>query len=277
MFNPLKINIMGTIAKIKPVGLTKLNNAEYENFMSRFRGLIPPGESERPDEISLLSANNPLGITDAQRSAFDDDLALLVDLVNQSRISDETAQMLDLDKQRDDLVVFITSSVSQMKKSPLPAQRSAAQTVYNIIKPYVGIYRSPNQQETAQIEGLLVDLAKSGIPELIKTLGLTDVIAALREANTGYASLTAQRTNNKAVISIKDKSLAVRMRMDALYDDMATMAFVQSVANPSTEATLFINRLNALIDETSALYNQRIAAAKAAKKPDESDKPDMMS
>ena len=266
---------MGTIAKIKSIGLTKLNNPEYENFMSRFRGLIPPGESDRPDIISVLSVNNPLGITDAQLSAFDTDLGLLVDLVNQSRISDETAQMLDLDKQRDDLVVYTTSSVSQMTKSPLPAQRSAAQTVYNIIKPYIGIYKSANQQETAQIEGLLTDLAKPGIPEHIKTLGLMDVITALRETNTQYASLTAQRTSNKAV-SIKENSAAVRLRMDVLYDDMTTMAFVQSVANPSEDGTLFVNNLNALIDETSALYNQRIAAAKVAKKPGGSDRPDIL-
>lgn len=262
---------MGTITKIKSAGLTKLNNPEYENFMSRFRGLIPPGESDRPDSISVLSVNNPLGITDTQLSAFDTDLALLVDLVNQSRISDETAQMLDVDKQRDDLVVYVTSSATQMKSSPLPAQRSAAQTVYNIIKPYIGIYKSANQQETAQIEGLLADLAKPGIPELIKTLGLTDVITALREANTEYATLTAQRTNNKAV-SIKENSTAVRLRMDALYDDMTTMAFVQSVANPTEETASFVNNLNALIDETSALYNQRIAAMK--KKPGGNDRPD---
>ena len=264
---------MGAIIKIKPIGLTKFNNPEYENFMSRFRGHIPSGETDKPDSISLLSVNNPLGITDAQLSAFDTDLALLVDLVNQSRISDETAQMLDVDKQRDDLVVYTTSSISQMTKSPLPAQRSAAQTVYNIIKPYIGIYKSANQQETAQIEGLLTDLAKPGIPEHIKTLGLTDVIAALREANTQYASLTAQRTNNKAA-AIKENSAVVRLRLDSLYDDMTTMAFVQSVANPTAETAAFVNNLNALIDETLALHNQRIAIAKASKKPGESDKPD---
>lgn len=256
---------MGTITKIKPIGLTKMNNAEYENFMSRFRGLIPPGESYKPDVINLLSADDRLGITDEQIAAFDTDYALLVDLVNQSRISDETAQMLDVDKQRDDLVVYITSSVSQMAKSPLTAQRSAAQTVYNILKPYIGIYKSANQQETAQIEGLLADLIKPGIPELIQTLGLTDVIAALSEANTTYAELTAQRTNNKAA-TIQENSKAVRLRMNSLYDNMTTIAFVQSVASPTDETATFVKNLNALIDEISALYNQRIAIAKVAKK-----------
>lgn len=266
---------MGTINKIKPIGLTKMNNAEYANFMTRFRGLIPKGGSgdEGGDDIlSRAAGSNPLGITAEQLSAFDSDNALLVDLVNQSRISDETAQMLDVDQQRDDLVVYTTSTATQMAKSPIAAQRAAAETVRNILKPYIGIYKSANQQETAQIDGMLADLAKPGISELVQTLGLTEVIAALREVNTLYTTLTAQRTNNKAA-SIKENSAVVRLRMDALYDDMTTMAFVQSVATPTAETAAFVNNLNALINETSALYNQRIAAAKAAKKKPEGNIP----
>ena len=243
---------MGTYTKIKPAGLTKLNNAEYTNFMNAFYRLAfaaggGGGDSESPDEISL--DNNPLGITDAQKTAFEKELPLMTDLVNQSHISDETAQLLDLDKQRDDLVVYLTTSVSQMRKSPIEAQRTAAQTVYNIIKPYIGIYKSANQQETA----------------LIQTLGLKEILDSLRAANDEYAKLTAQRTGNRAA-SIKEASAVVRLRMDDLYDDMTTIAFVQSVAAPTAETARFVNELNALIDETTALYNQRVGAAKAAAK-----------
>ena len=50
---------------------------------------------------------------------------------------------------------------------------------------------------------------------------------------------------------------------------MTTIAFVQSVAAPTAETARFVNELNALIDETTALYNQRIGAAKAAAKKKE--------
>lgn len=258
---------MGTYTKIKPAGLTKLNNAEYTNFMNSFYRLVSTtggSGSGSPDEISLLT-NAPLGITDAQKAAFEKELALMTDLVNQSRISDETALLLDLDKRRDDLVVYLTTSVSQMRKSPIEAQRAAAQTVYNIIKPYIGIYKSANQQETAQIQGLLLDLDKEGVPALIQTLGLKEIQDSLRAANDEYAKLTAQRTGNRAA-SIKEASANVRPRMDDLYDDMTTIAFVQSVAAPTADTARFVNELNALIDETTALYNQRIGAAKAAAK-----------
>ena len=152
-----------------------------------------------------------------------------------------------------------------MRKRPIEAHRAAAQTVYNIIKPYIGIYKSANQQETAQIQGLLLDLDKEGVPALIQTLGLKEILDSLRAANDEYAKLTAQRTGNRAA-SIKEASAVVRLRMDDLYDDMTTIAFVQSVAAPTAETARFVNELNALIDETTALYNQRVGAAKAAAK-----------
>jgi chorismate mutase len=55
---------------------------------------------------------------------------------------------------------------------------------------------------------------------------------------------------------------------------MSTYAFAQSVVKPTQETAAFINRLNALVDETNALYNQRIAQARAvAAKKQEGDKP----
>lgn len=64
-----------------------MNNAEYTNFMNAFHRLAFGGEpdSDSPAEISL--DNNPLGITDAQKAAFEKELTLMTDLVNQSRIS----------------------------------------------------------------------------------------------------------------------------------------------------------------------------------------------
>ena len=271
---------MGTITKIKSVSLTKMNNAEYVNFMKRFRDLIKEktsGGDDRPEIESLSDVNNSLGITDRQLADFDTDLALLADLVNESRISDETALLLGLDKKRDDLVVYFTSSVSQMTKSPVEAQQAAAQLIYNRIKSYIGIYSLPNQQETQQIEGLLLDMAKEENASQITVLGLKPVLDELQETNKQYAELTSQRTNNKA-LSVKENSTAVRKRMDILYDDMITMAFVQSVAAPTAETAAFVANINALIAETSALYNQRVAVSKAGNKgkdnhPGEDDRP----
>lgn len=266
---------MGKITKVKDINIAKLNNAEYRTFMARYGSLIAGdgGDSESPDEISF-DPNDPLGIPAELRTAFDSDFKLLTDAVNQSSASEETAQMSAIDKERDDLLTFITSTVSQMMKSPLAAaQRTAAEKLYLAVKPYIGAARLANLQETAAIEGLLVDLDKDGMPEALAALTLTEVVASLKEKNQQYAALTEQRTNAQADNPV-ESAKKIRLRMDEEYDEMTTYAFAQSVVKPTATTATFINRLNTLIDETNALYNQRIAQAKAAaKKQADSESP----
>lgn len=265
---------MEKITKVKDINITKLNNAEYRTFMARYGNLLAGGggDSESPDEISF-DPNDPLGIPQELRTAFATDFALLTDAVNQSSASEETAQMSALDKERDDLLIFITSTITQMTKSPLAAQRTAAEKLYLPVKPYIGAARLANLQETAAIEGLLVDLDKAGMPEALAAINLTEVVAALKEKNKQYATLTEQRANAKADDPV-ESAKKIRLRMDEEYDEMSTYAFVQSVVKPTQETAAFINRLNALVDETNALYNQRIAQARAAAaKKQEGDKP----
>ena len=265
---------MEKITKVKDINITKLNNAEYRTFMARYGNLLAGGggDSESPDEISF-DPNDPLGIPQELRTAFATDFALLTDAVNQSSASEETAQMSALDKERDDLLIFIASTITQMTKSPLAAQRTAAEKLYLPVKPYIGAARLANLQETAAIEGLLVDLDKAGMPEALAAINLTEVVAALKEKNKQYATLTEQRANAKADDPV-ESAKKIRLRMDEEYDEMSTYAFAQSVVKPTQETAAFINRLNALVDETNALYNQRIAQARAAAaKKQEGDKP----
>ena len=265
---------MEKITKVKDINITKLNNAEYRTFMARYGNLLAGrgSDSESPDEISF-DPNDPLGIPQEVRTAFAADFALLTDAVNQSSASEETAQMSTLDKERDDLLIFITSTITQMTKSPLAAQRTAAEKLYLPVKPYIGAARLANLQETAAIEGLLVDLDKAGMPEALAAINLTEVVAALKEKNKQYATLTEQRANAKADDPV-ESAKKIRLRMDEEYDEMSTYAFAQSVVKPTQETAAFISRLNALVDETNALYNQRIAQARAAAaKKQEGDKP----
>lgn len=265
---------MEKITKVNIIYLQRLNNAEYRTFMARYGNLLAGGggDSESPDEISF-DPNDPLGIPQELRTAFAIDFALLTDAVNQSSASEETAQMSALDKERDDLLIFITSTITQMTKSPLAAQRTAAEKLYLPVKPYIGAARLANLQETAAIEGLLVDLDKAGMPEALAAINLTEVVAALKEKNKQYATLTEQRANAKADDPV-ESAKKIRLRMDEEYDEMSTYAFAQSVVKPTQETAAFISRLNALVDETNALYNQRIAQARAAAaKKQEGDKP----
>ena len=112
---------------------------------------------------------------------------------------------------------------------------------------------------------LLIDLEKEDYPEKLATLGLTPVAAELREVNNRYRELSERRRDKKAA-NEKELSAAIRLRMDDLYKDMTTIAFVRSIANPTEGTAAFISQLNAQIDETTNAYKTRVGIAEAEKK-----------
>lgn len=251
---------MKSIVKIQAMGLEKLNNAEFANFMSRFSDLVNTvGTKEETPETSTL------GFEVADFLVFEEDRSTLTDIVSKSRISLQTEDMGSLDKERDSWVVFLFSVLRTEKESPIAIRRQAAKTLYKLLYPYAQCYRLPNQQETAQIDGLLLDMKKEENASLVKLLGLDEVLTGLEETNGMYAELTQQRTHDQAVSQLEE-SKVVRNRMGEYYDYMVSVTFANSICYPSEIIDTFIKDLNALIDETRALYNQRIAQAKANKK-----------
>ena len=86
------------------------------------------------------------------------------------------------------------------------------------------------------------------MPEALAAINLTEVVAALKEKNKQYATLTEQRANAKADDPV-ESAKKIRLRMDEEYDEMSTYAFAQSVVKPTQETAAFISRLNALVDE----------------------------
>ena len=253
---------MRTIVKIKEFGITRLNNAEYTNFSNRVLSLVNQAGTLEPEGGSAL------GIEEEVTEEYGTLGGTMGDIVAQSRISDRTAELTAVDKQRDDLVVYLFKLLRSKKSSPLTEERKAATSLYNLLKPYVGCYRSPGQQETVQIRGLLTDARKAENLPNVEALALANILTELESANDEYASLTEQRTEERAASRL-DESKKVRARMDELYDYISTVAFVQSVAHPTDATAAFVTNLNALIDETNALYNQRIAQAKRGKEDPE--------
>ena len=253
---------MRTIVKIKEFGITRLNNAEYTNFSNRVLSLVNQAGTLEPEGGSAL------GIEEEVTEEYGTLGGTMGDIVAQSRISDRTAELTAVDKQRDDLVVYLFKLLRSKKSSPLTEERKAATSLYNLLKPYVGCYRSPGQQETVQIRGLLTDARKAENLPNVEALSLANILTELESANDEYASLTEQRTEERAASRL-DESKKVRARMDELYDYISTVAFVQSVAHPTEATAAFVTNLNALIDETNALYNQRIAQAKRGKEDPE--------
>lgn len=242
---------MKTIVKLKSPGLHKLNNAEYANLSNRMLNLAADTGAEA------------LGVEDDDLDRYSVLLSQLNDLVARSYASAETAELEELDKQRDALGKYIIDTVNAGQSLPLASKAEAAKALWLVLKPYKGFHALPNQQETVTVSGMVFDLSKEGNVAHAATLGLTDYVNELNLVNTRYQTLTEQRTQSRESAKT-DNSKTLRTEMDALYDYITTVGFCMSVVSPTEDTARFITQLNAIIDETTASYNQRIAQTKAA-------------
>ena len=238
--------------KINAISLKKLNNAEYAYFAQQVSNLIHEGTAEK------------LHVNAATLTDFDANLKLLTDIVAQSRISDETADIVAVDKEADDLITYILSAIRSAKQSPVAAQKAAATTLYNATKPYAGIQQMAQRQEVQQARGLLTDLAKPDLKAHVQTLALQPAVDQLKTTVDRYASLLESRSASQVAADL-GAAKPVREKMNDEYDEMTTVAFAFSIAAPATELTTFITKLNKLIDDTNTAYNQSRAQMKVTK------------
>ena len=250
---------MGTLLKISTLALTNLNNAEYLSFMNSVIDLLPPDDG--PEIESARSGTHEggspaIGLSAEFVQKLEKDVALLSDVVNESRIAQETEAAAVHEKNRDNLVVYITTRISRAGTLPLEAERDAGRFLYKVIKPYIGIARIPVAQETVQIQGMLLDLRKEENAPHATTLGLDAYLDELEAENNSYIALTASRTKNRAA-NKKESGTVIRMRIDEMYDDLTLLAQSYNVVEPSEASGKFVAELNQLISETAAAYNQR--------------------
>lgn len=240
---------MRTIVLLVSPALSKLNASEYLNLMTRLRTLIETATAEA------------LGLTNEEFEEFKDLVAKLQNRVNYTSASALTVQLDGIDKQRDSLLTFLFSIVQNGTKLPIEAQRAAAEALELIIRAYANIQRLPAQQETVQVNGLLVDLAAESAATHVATLNLTAVVDELKKLNDQYAALTQQRTL-EGDANATENITELRARMDPMYVAVTTIAHAESVANPTEATAEFVRALNATVAEVEHLYNLRMGHVK---------------
>ena len=241
---------MKDLAKFKPSGASKFNLAEYTNFMGRFL---------------TITTGAGIGVVHYEQADIDRMTqlrGLLVDNFKRNMAAAETASLQELEALRDEIGRIIIDSVKAGQSMALPAIAEASKALWFVLQPYNGFYALPNMQETTAIEGMLMDLSRGDCPTHLATLGLTDYVAQLADANNRYVALEAQRTVSNSDAKAPD-SKTIRTEMDALYTYITDVAFAHQVLNPTTELARYIRDVNDVIAEVNAAYNQRTGQTKA--------------
>jgi len=237
---------MATILKPQSISLSRLNNAEYTYFAGQIVNRI------------LADTAEALHVPTATLAAYRANHEKMVEIVAQSRISEETAEIAEVDSEEDAIIVYINATIRNAKSSPLSDKKVAGTTLYNATKPYIGIQRLPQRQQVQKVSGLLSDLAKEEVASHLETLGLIEEVERLDTLNARYLSLLTSRADSQIANAV-EASKPIRTEMDAQYDEMITTVWAFSIASPSDALTNFIVFLNKLIDDTNTAYNQRMA------------------
>jgi hypothetical protein len=235
---------MDSIIKIKKIGVSKLNNAEYTQFMSNVKKLI---------EVATIEK---IGIDTSLFDSFQKQVEILTDLANHNRSNSETEKLNMLNKKRIEMFIYLRSYISIERKSPIEEHKKSANYLYTLAKSYTGSQKLPNRQRTQVYEGFILDLEKEESTKHIQKLGLSIALKELKESNLDYKTLTSDRAESQLANTIENAK-EVRKLVDKQYDKISTLAFVKSVSQPTDEVSKFIASLNKLIDDTSTAYKQR--------------------
>ena len=144
--------------RIETIALSHLNNAEFLKLMRRVIFRIPrkassSGGEDLPEVQSADTEeiSEEVYIDQELVDELEGYLDQMDELTRETTASINTEYLQELESQRDALANHIISASLQATRLPIEGKRKAGKEIYIVVKPYQGIGREPNEQETALI------------------------------------------------------------------------------------------------------------------------------
>lgn len=237
---------MEKIVNQKAINLIHLNNDEFAEFIN---GVVNLVETATPEKLFIK--NDTLQL-------FKSKLSILTDATRQTRASKETEEIVSLDKQRNDLIVYILNTIKLEQKNPISEKRELAIFLYKEFRNYHGIQSLPIRQKSHAVSSLIVDLEKDIYKEKLANLGLSESISVLLKTNQDIQKLMEGRAENQLANTLPNVS-KLRKEIQALYKYITKCAFAMNITNNSTQSTNFVNLLNKLVEDTILANKHRLS------------------
>lgn len=222
-------------------------NAQHAHFHSQVHAIIHAFGREKvniPEELETEYKTN----IDAE-----------IDLNKEGRAYIETPQLAAIDKERDGYIIYFTGAVRNATLSPIAEVKNAAQALWLTVKNYVGIQNAPRDRQTAQTQGLVLDMKKPENKAYLQTIGHTETMRLIEEKNNEYQALKSSLTNQRAAENL-EASKVVRPRTDANYQQITDLIFASYLleTDPRKKAEIggLIDHLNRLIAEQKTAHKQ---------------------
>ena len=241
---------------IENMGFFKLNNAEHYTFHEQAKNIM----SSNDDTVAKIFSATLI-------EEYAENIEKLKALINRQEYSELTPELEGKDRERDELISYMFGVIRNAINSPLKNQKDACVYLSKAIERFQGINEMPYMQETAQVDTLVQMLNEADAKAHLTALSLVDVLTALETANDEYKKLDSQRLagslNKRETRELRDKIdniyKSIMLRISAVMILMPdTTAEAITVAN-ATDVGACAKSINALIDQTTVSYNQRMA------------------
>jgi len=252
------------IQYLNPTAASSMNNGYFVAFHQGNCALIDQYEAKN------------LGIQEADFLQYKAKIKQINDAVLKTQGSDKTAVIAAYDEERDKLFRYVRNVLANLKYSTdaeLAALYATAQA--KILKVYPSSIASENnQEETAHINGFLVDVRKFFAKEISK-LGISTALTALETANENFQKAFLERSDELAGIE-EGATLKLRDEIEELYAKMACAINYGASRTDATDETsvsvcTFCTDFIAVHNQYSSEVKQSIKLGKALSKKESSN------
>lgn len=225
--------------EIKLFRLSHLHNDEHSTFMSDVKTLI---EKYKASELGIEGLFNAFVLLIANESAANQKRS-------QSMVADD---LINADAKRDNIFRGFRDAVISATNHFNPAMKQAGDRLLITFNSYGNVSESKNNDETAQILGLINKLNADHAAD-IQTLGIGDWITELQAANNAFSALVGARgseTLAKSDLLMREERVksdlgyrAILKRIDALMEINGDAAYVNFVRELNDRVDREINSL----------------------------------
>ena len=192
----------------------------------------------------LITAATPAVLHVAEKAAaYSDSTALLASIVNRQRSFIATASLAEIDRTRDNAAGVISNVTSAYLTSPVAEKREAAM----LLSPQLSAYRGTENAAA------------------VATLGLTEEVEALREANAAFEAKFLEKTEEMSARMAQSdvKSEDAVAEANALYQDIVQTVNAYAIVQPTDEINSFIASVNGLVGTYSGIAGSSSKGGKA--------------
>jgi hypothetical protein len=179
-------------------------------------------------------------------ATLDANLAEFVALMNKSRTSPLTAELKDLDGQRDADMLELKQTLTINEKSRNPDKAAAAAMLMPVFKPYWHIRKEPMASQTAQLAVLGGRIAGIGdYLVALTTLDLMDTWLHLGTANASFKQLYEQRLDVETTAATP-AATSMKNTVVSDYESFCTVLEQAVTAQPSPALQHLFDEMNEL-------------------------------